>query len=189
MSYPKIDGYAYHINLFEEFYQEQYGHLPEDERPLIEDAARQLYENNFLIDCDLGQPWDHMSYSAGVYCGEIAGDDDWDYSRHYVIHPHHEPRFINEHTDGYKVVENLGNPDRHADDACDLMEDLIDLIRKHNDHAELEADEIAPIYNALQQIACPQYKIVLGVWNSHLNDEELEKFRCESNRDTLPSYL
>ena len=189
MTYPKIDGYDYHIHQFQDWYEEQWALTPEDERPRIEDVAEELYRENYDNDCACGHPWEFMSYSAGVFCGEIAGEDDWDYPEQYVIHPHHLPRFINEHTDGAQVVQNVGNPDKHADDACDLMTDLIDLIQKHNECAELNVDEIAPIYNALQQIANPQYKIVLGMWNSHLNDEELEAFRCESNQDTLPSYL
>ena len=98
-------------------------------------------------------------------------------------------RFMNEHTDISRVENNIDSPDEHADDACDLMEDLIQMVERHNPHANLTVENLGPIYNALQLIACPQYKVVLGEWNSRLDDEELEAFRIESNDDTMEYYL
>ena len=86
-------------------------------------------------------------------------------------------------------MENCNSPDGHADNACDFMRDLIDLIKEHNPEVQLTQDNLIDPLNALMSLVVPQYKVVLGMWNSNLTDEKLEEFAKESHYDTLESYL
>ena len=187
-------AYDYHCREFTEFYEENQTQEYGEDRTKWQDkeeVARALYQNyeendKYLED---GTPvWCYVSYSAGVWLedDELLGDEN------IPVHPKNPPRFINKFTNTAEVVANLGNPDKHADDACDALETLVVEVKRQNQYlgdCTLEPEDFRPLLSAWFALTCPQYKVVLGVWNSHLNDEELEEFAVQSQVDTLPSYL
>ena len=98
-------------------------------------------------------------------------------------------RFITDKTYLERVNGNLNSPDSHADDACDLLEDLIELVQKHNPNATFKPEDFKEVLSPLFALACPQYIAVLAAWNSRKTDEEVEEFAVESHIDTLVNYL
>jgi hypothetical protein len=173
-------AYDFHCRMTEETYKEFCQDNP-DYSCDIQDWAEAEYST--LQEQECSNPFQTQAYSAGVYLGELTDDGG------EAIHPDHLPRFTNEHTDLWKVMENCNSPDAHADNACDFMDDLIDLIKKHNPEVQLTQDNLIDPLNALMSLAVPQYKVVLGMWNHRLSPEKLEEFAKESHYDTLESYL
>jgi hypothetical protein len=177
-------AYEYHCRQFEEQYKLQGN--GEDK----EEFARALYQNyeendRYLED---GTPvWEYVSYSAGIWLqdDQLVGDGG------EPIHPKNPPRFMNKWTDSAKVVQNLDSPDNHADDACFALTSLVNTLSRNNDYTdgELTPEDLRPLLSTWFALTCPQYKVVLGAWNSHLNDEELEEFAVQSHVDTLQSYI
>lgn len=100
-----------------------------------------------------------------------------------------DSRFITPLTHLGRVNGNLNSPDSHADDACDLLQDLVDLVRTHNPGLELEPEHLREVLPPLFALCCPQYLAVLGKWNYHLSDKEVEDFALESHLDTVVTYL
>ena len=184
-------AYDYHCREFSEFYEENQKEFHGDDKSKWQDKeefAQNLFDN-YENDKRLqdGTPvWDFVSYSAGIFLEdeELLGDGG------VPIHPKHPPRFLNKNTDTAKVVRNLNSPDAHADDACEALQALVETAQSFEFIEEgLTPEDFRPLLSPWFALTCPQYKVVLGVWNSHLNDEELEEFAIQSHIETLENYL
>ena len=170
-------GVNYHVQVFTDYYNTNVKDMS------MEECAEDMW--GLLQSCrgDEPNPFCLVNYSAGVYLGYHDSDDA---DAIAVLPDLSNLQYVTPHTDLWEVLERMDNPDAHADGADDCLERFAESIRDGRDDDCLpEVEDLEEALYAYMKVACPEYTVVLRVWNHTHSEEEFWKFWKESHFNTL----
>ena len=176
----KTDWENYHVKVFEDYYNS----FPET-TDSMEDTAQGMWD--MLDSCrgDEPNPFSLVNYSAGVWAG-LHDCEDADAIA--VLPDLSNLQFVTPYTDLWEVLERMDNPDAHADGADVYLQRFADSIREdREDYCLPTAEQLFPALCEYMKVACPEYTVVLRVWNKQLTEEEFWKVWAESHCCTFES--
>ena len=181
------DAHAYHCQEFSDFYEEnQRGEFGDnkDNWQDKEEYAQDLYRTHQDARETGDNPFQLVSYSAGVFCGEVYEEGDSDV---FAVFPDlSNLPYAPDHLDLWAFEERLGNPDAHADGAEDALYAFGRSISEAREDGETPDREfLEPALHAFMRAAAPEYSAVLRCWNKHLSEEAFWKWHDETHSDTF----
>ena len=182
---------AYHCREFSEFYETNQRGEFGDDTSLWEDKddyASCLFGTLEEARSDEPNPFTLVSYSAGVYCGEVYSND----ADAYPVLPGLENLpVVPENLDLWLFHERFDSPDSHADGAGDCVSAFVEALR--TDESEDTPLELTPAteeaFLSFMKVAAPTYTAVLAAWNNRLSEEEFWKFWAETQVTELENYF
>ena len=194
--HPKTGETAadFHCREFSEFYEAnqrgEFGDNKEDWEDK-DDYAFALWQTLEEARAYEPNPFALVSYSAGVYCGEVYSNDA---DAYFVLPGLENLPLVPKNLDLWDFHDRFDNPDLHADGAEECLFAFGDAISTDTLENPLEhTEEAEAALLAFMRVACPAYTAVLRAWNQHLDDASFWKFWGESHCDTffenLHSYV
>ena len=160
------DAFAYHCQEFSQFYEEnqrrEFGDNKDDWQDK-EEYAQDLYATHQDARETGDNPFQLVSYSAGVWSGEAFEESDSD---DFAIFPDLSNLPLVPHNlNLWEFMERLGNPDAHADGACEALERFADALKDSREEDTLPTEEeLKPALFAFMRLAAPEYTAVLRAW-------------------------
>lgn len=181
-------AYEFHCQAFSEFYEEEQQKKFGDNKELWTDKDEFASSTYFFLDDYRGvetNPFKTLAYSAGVYLGEVHGDD----ADAYPVLPGLENLpYAPSHLDLWTFYDRFDSPDAHADGADDCLREFVEAVRSDNKELPPREDLGAALL-AFMKCACPAYTAVLWAWNKNLSEEAFWEFWADTHITTYENYL
>ena len=161
----------YHSKVFLDYLKSTGNTLPPEE------VAEGMWDTLWSCRHDVENPFVLVNYSAGVYAGlHLTGDCD----SIAVLPDLSNLQFVTDDTDLWAVLERMTSPDAHADGADECVERFADLMRdcRPTDayKYDIPEDQLKEALFSFMKVACPEYTVVLRVWNPRHTEEQFWDF-------------
>ena len=175
----------YHSKEFTEYYAS----FPEETQS-IEEVAEGMWDTLWSCYNDVENPFTLVNYSAGVYAGLHISDDSDTIA---VLPDLSNLQYVTDDTDLWAVLERMSNPDAHADAADECVERFAMLMKETRPEgssvSDIPEEQLAEALFSFMKVACPEYTVVLRVWNPNLSEEQFWEFWEEGHWNAFQGYV